>query len=111
MITIIKHILHRIFTTYQWEVGECAKVWCHSINSGSRPMFVMITSIQGDFVALEYLQKKEIGHLKEIDPSWWFITELHKRELKHLSYDQLDRCARLIHENRQKEYHNQKSTP
>jgi len=108
MFKVIKHFVQRFMHPHQWDVGECAKVWCHSINHGSRPMYVMIKSIKDDFVTLEYLQKDEIKYLKSMDPSWWFITEIHKRELKRLSYSQMDRCAELIYENRQKEYHNQK---
>jgi len=108
MFKVIKHFVQRFMHPHQWDVGECAKVWCHSVNSGSRLMYVMIIGTNGDYVTLEYLQKEEIEHLRKRDPSWWFITEFHKRELKRLSYSQMDRCVELIYENRQKEYHNQK---
>jgi len=100
--------LKRLFQKHQWHEGDCARVWCHS-ESNHIFMYVLIKKIDGECMTLEYLNKTLKKELEGLDPSWWFLTEIHKKELKHLAYDQMDDCVELIRKNRRNDTINRKN--
>jgi len=77
-----------MFPPIKWQVGDYGKVMVHSENNWMY-FYVKILAVNGDSITVEYLNDKLRRELKNLDPSWWFINPIDRRNICLLAYDEM----------------------
>ena len=76
-------------------VGQFCRVWVYALTTEAT-LYVEITRTDGDDVYFRYLDREKMEWLKRTDPSFIFPHSVHFKDCRHVAYDEMERCFKLL---------------
>jgi len=78
-----------------FKTGQFCRVWVYS-NSSKTTLYAEVLEANGSVVTVRYLDREKMKWLLSIDPSFIFPSESHFKDCRHVAYDEMEYCFKLL---------------